>query len=317
MEQSLDALASGGPVPDLDGSPSGIVLRGRLSSDLRAHYYEVPSELDARVRAFVASARELATALEAPPPGGSPPVAGPPSSPAAAEPPPAGPGAVEAARMDALVSEAEGPLLEVLDEAVNLRQRQQVNTLRDLQFVSVAAFGVLALALVLLVHGRSRRQARDASAHARQAEAERFQFLVQGSSDVILVMDDDTTIRYVSPAAERLFGYPEAELVGTPAIALIHPDELARAADTMEVVLSRSGARVETTSWRIRRADGSCGGHRDELQQPHRRSPRRGDRAQHPRRDPHPRRGTGPGRGARLHRGGGQHGGGPRRRDHP
>jgi diguanylate cyclase (GGDEF)-like protein/PAS domain S-box-containing protein len=57
-----------------------------------------------------------------------------------------------------------------------------------------------------------------------------FRTLIQSASDVILIVGDDDTIRYASPAAATVFGW--TELTGTPLSALIadtHHDALADA----------------------------------------------------------------------------------------
>ena len=65
---------------------------------------------------------------------------------------------------------------------------------------------------------------------ARQSEA-RFRSLVQHSSDVIIVIDADGTIRFVSPSASRVFGYEPAALVEPRACSTCsHPDDRDRAA---------------------------------------------------------------------------------------
>ena len=51
----------------------------------------------------------------------------------------------------------------------------------------------------------------------RQQSEARFSSLVQNSSDVIMVVDADSTIRYMSPSVDRVIGYPANELEGTRA----------------------------------------------------------------------------------------------------
>jgi diguanylate cyclase (GGDEF)-like protein/PAS domain S-box-containing protein len=58
----------------------------------------------------------------------------------------------------------------------------------------------------------------------RQSEA-RFSSLVQNSSDVVMVVEADSTIRYISPSVERVLGHEAAELEGTKLTVLIHPDD--------------------------------------------------------------------------------------------
>ncbi len=55
---------------------------------------------------------------------------------------------------------------------------------------------------------------------------ERLRFLVQNSSDSLVIINVDGTQRYVSPAAERITGFPVAELQGRAIDTLIHPDDL-------------------------------------------------------------------------------------------
>jgi diguanylate cyclase (GGDEF)-like protein/PAS domain S-box-containing protein len=58
----------------------------------------------------------------------------------------------------------------------------------------------------------------------RQSEA-RFSSLVQNSSDVVMVVEADSTIRYMSPSVERVLGHAPGDLEGTKLTVLIHPDD--------------------------------------------------------------------------------------------
>src|ERR671919_558705 len=49
--------------------------------------------------------------------------------------------------------------------------------------------------------------------HQRESE-QRFSSLVQHSSDLILVIEPDTTVKYVSPSVQRILGYEVDELTG-------------------------------------------------------------------------------------------------------
>ena len=55
---------------------------------------------------------------------------------------------------------------------------------------------------------------------------ERLNFLVKNSSDSLVIINSDGSQRYVSPAAERITGYPIAELEGRTIETLIHPDDI-------------------------------------------------------------------------------------------
>ena len=59
----------------------------------------------------------------------------------------------------------------------------------------------------------------------RQQTEARFRSLVQNSTDVVMVVDTDSTVRYVSPSVEGVFGYDATELENTKLTRLIHPDD--------------------------------------------------------------------------------------------
>jgi diguanylate cyclase (GGDEF)-like protein/PAS domain S-box-containing protein len=63
--------------------------------------------------------------------------------------------------------------------------------------------------------------------HRRQSEA-RFASLVKNSSDVVTVLQADSTIRYQSPSVKRVLGYEPEELMGTRLLALVHPEDVPR-----------------------------------------------------------------------------------------
>ncbi len=53
----------------------------------------------------------------------------------------------------------------------------------------------------------------------------RFAALVEQVSDLIVVMDPDGTIHYLSPAVSRTLGYDEGRLEGTNVLDLVHPED--------------------------------------------------------------------------------------------
>ncbi len=83
-----------------------------------------------------------------------------------------------------------------------------------------------------------------------------FQSLIENASDVVTILDAHGTITYVSPPVERMLGYSSSELVGKPAVALIHPEDQAAVGD----LLGRSGLEkgdVCSVSFRFLHKDGS------------------------------------------------------------
>jgi two-component system NtrC family sensor kinase len=100
----------------------------------------------------------------------------------------------------------------------------------------------------------------DVSERRRTEEALRrnevhFRALIEHALDMIAVLDDQLRFRYVSPSAERSLGYPASELIGRPALALVHGE------DAPEVVRLVNGARqapgtTAVIECRVRQRDG-------------------------------------------------------------
>jgi diguanylate cyclase (GGDEF)-like protein/PAS domain S-box-containing protein len=90
---------------------------------------------------------------------------------------------------------------------------------------------------------------------ARQNEA-RFRSLVQHSSDVIVVIRTDGTIRFVSPSATRVLGYEPATMVRQPLPGLLHPEDQDRAAAFIRDAAQAPGV-TGPVEWRFRQLDGS------------------------------------------------------------
>jgi diguanylate cyclase (GGDEF)-like protein/PAS domain S-box-containing protein len=99
--------------------------------------------------------------------------------------------------------------------------------------LAVAAFAVLAL--------RETLGALDVARYARELSRReaRFQALVAGSGDVIMVLDSDLVVRWQSPAAARHFGLSDQDVKGRSWLSLLHPDDVATAAAKLALVLRR------------------------------------------------------------------------------
>ena len=53
-----------------------------------------------------------------------------------------------------------------------------------------------------------------------------FHSLVQNSSDIVAILEDDGTLRYVSPAVERVLGHRPEDLGGKSAFDYVHPENI-------------------------------------------------------------------------------------------
>jgi diguanylate cyclase (GGDEF)-like protein/PAS domain S-box-containing protein len=85
----------------------------------------------------------------------------------------------------------------------------------------------------------------------------RFRSLVQNSSDVIAVLAQDGELRYLSPAAETLFGYRAADIQGPALRRLVVADDLPRVLAAGRELIAKAGA-TESIECRVVRADGQA-----------------------------------------------------------
>jgi diguanylate cyclase (GGDEF)-like protein/PAS domain S-box-containing protein len=88
----------------------------------------------------------------------------------------------------------------------------------------------------------------------RQSEA-RFSSLVQNSSDVVMVVEADSTIRYMSPSVERVLGHAPGQLEGTKLTVLIHPDDRAGVLQFLTSGGREEDAHPGLTEFRMRHRD--------------------------------------------------------------
>jgi diguanylate cyclase (GGDEF)-like protein/PAS domain S-box-containing protein len=79
---------------------------------------------------------------------------------------------------------------------------------------------------------------------------------VQHSSDVIIVLRPDSTIRFVSPSVTRVFGYDPAGMVRQSLTDLLHPEDRERAAAFLRDAAQTPGV-TGPVEWRFRQPDGS------------------------------------------------------------
>src|ERR687898_2897973 len=89
---------------------------------------------------------------------------------------------------------------------------QQITPFYDDQGELVAIDGI----------GRDITERKEAEDSLRRSE-ERFRSLVQNASDIIIILEADGTVRYVSPAIERVLGLQTEEVIGKNAVAFVDP----------------------------------------------------------------------------------------------
>jgi diguanylate cyclase (GGDEF)-like protein/PAS domain S-box-containing protein len=88
----------------------------------------------------------------------------------------------------------------------------------------------------------------------RQSEA-RFSSLVQNSTDVIMVVEADSTIRFMSPSVERVLGYAAAELDGERLTNHVHPDDKANLLQFLTAGGRDGDNRPALTEYRMKHRD--------------------------------------------------------------
>ena len=77
--------------------------------------------------------------------------------------------------------------------------------------------------------------------YERDVAAARFEALVEHSSDVVVVYGADRRCTYVSPSAERVFGWRPDQLLGTDLRELVPSEELDRLLERLDAEPAASG----------------------------------------------------------------------------
>ena len=94
---------------------------------------------------------------------------------------------------------------------------------------------------------------------ALRENEERFRKLVSHSSDIIAVVDREGTIRYITPAVERLLQLQVTDMLDRPLVDFVHPADAKSLTHHLMRVSGSKRDRVKTLVFRIR--DGSMGWH--------------------------------------------------------
>jgi PAS domain S-box-containing protein len=85
---------------------------------------------------------------------------------------------------------------------------------------------------------------------------QRYQRLIENSSDMITVLDADGRIKYDSPAIESLLGYDQEEWVGHRGRERLHPDDREPLVEEFQRAIEEPGY-TSRHEYRVRHADGS------------------------------------------------------------
>ncbi len=155
------------------------------------------------------------------------------------------------------------PAFEALSDAINGANVRydgaavSANREVDLGTQTVLLLAALLLFVLIRRFARSQRLSTRLATERetlRQSE-ERFQALIRNTSDVIAILAPDGVIRYLSSAAQRLWGVIPEQIEGGSVFTLMHPDE----AELARTLIAQAGGDPGglTTELRLRYADGS------------------------------------------------------------
>jgi PAS domain S-box-containing protein len=110
----------------------------------------------------------------------------------------------------------DAPIM-IVGQNVGVLCNEQVGAPRVWSAEDEAFVGAIADFIGLAIKAEERQQA---EIILRESE-ERYRAMAETASDAILTIDDANTITFVNAAAERIFGYSAAELIGQPIARLI------------------------------------------------------------------------------------------------
>jgi diguanylate cyclase (GGDEF)-like protein/PAS domain S-box-containing protein len=114
----------------------------------------------------------------------------------------------------------------------------------------VGLIAVIGFYLVRQMQGRQRMVA------ALESKEANFRVLAEGSSDMVTRIGLDERVYYASPSSVRIVGWRPDQLVGTPALAGVNPEDLPGVLETV-AALKRGEAEEARISYRTRHREKS------------------------------------------------------------
>ncbi len=137
----------------------------------------------------------------------------------------------------------------------------QLLTFGGLPMLAALGAGMISALLEL------ERDVRVAAVAAESAERQRlqatlarredwFRAMIENANDIIMQVQRDGRIDYVSPASKHILGLDPAELVGGNAFDLLHPDDVPVVSDAAERAFVRDPSVPRTVPFRVRNAAG-------------------------------------------------------------
>jgi PAS domain S-box-containing protein len=94
---------------------------------------------------------------------------------------------------------------------------------------------------------------RKASQPALREAEQRFRVLIESATEyAIFTLDAHGLVTSWNPGAERIIGYPEAEILGQPAAIIFTPEDRAQGAHVRELTRAETQGRAANERWHVR-----------------------------------------------------------------
>jgi diguanylate cyclase (GGDEF)-like protein/PAS domain S-box-containing protein len=155
---------------------------------------------------------------------------------------------------DALVDLGMAPRADLTGFVYEVPDAEGSSVARWVELAALFGAGAILLGCVIaLWNMRLRSLVRSRTQELARSEA-MYRLLAENDSDVTARHDPAGHFRYVSPSARQVLGYEPADLLGTRAADLVHPDDRDSQRD-LGRVMTTDGPVVAT--YRLRRVDGS------------------------------------------------------------
>jgi len=164
----------------------------KLSTELRAMYFDRPLEVDKKIRSFISEARSVAEVSENEAISSGDPHA------------------------QRIFAAASGPLLEVIDAVVRQHQTESEYTIKQINMAVAAGTLLSLIVLVMSAFGVFRPLVRRvvAEMESQTDSKRRLRTILDSAGDGIVTVDKTGTITSFNRVAKKIFGYTNEEAIG-------------------------------------------------------------------------------------------------------